>query len=145
MTPLPSFEHQDVNTKILVQLSNKLDACQHCKAIMFIDWKIKEDTVVQPDVSVICKPNFGKFLNVTPALIFEIISPSTAQKDRFVKYELYQEAKVKYYVLVDIVQKAVEVFELNEDEYELVSKLSTDNFLFHLEACQLNFEFSGIW
>jgi Uma2 family endonuclease len=144
MNPSPSFEPQDMTTKFLAQLYNKLTNHQHCKAIMFIDWKIKEDTVVQPDVSVICKPNFGKFLNVTPTLIFEIQFPATAQKDRFVKYELYQEAGVKYYVLVDIV-KTVEVFELKEGEYELVSTRSTDTFPFNLEACQLEMEFSKIW
>ena len=145
MSPLPSFEHQDVNTKIIGQFYAKLAQCEHCKPMIFIDWKIKEDTVVQPDVSVICKPNFGKFLNVTPTLIYEIISPSTAQKDRFVKYELYQEAGVKYYVLIDIVKKTAEVFELKEGEYEFVSRLSTDNFLFDLDTCLLNFDFSSIW
>jgi Uma2 family endonuclease len=94
---------------------------------------------------VICKPNFGKFLNVTPTLIFEIISPSTAQKDRFVKYELYRNAGVKYYVLVDIVKKTAEIFELKEGEYTLVSTCSTNNFIFDLETCGLEMEFSKIW
>jgi Uma2 family endonuclease len=145
MTPSPSFDHQDVNTKIIGQLYVKLAQCMHCRPMIFIDWKITEDTVVQPDVSVICKPNFGKFLNVTPSLIFEILSPATAQKDRFVKYELYQLAGVKYYVLIDIIKKTAEVFELKEGEYELVSKLSTENFLFDLDTCKVDFEFSTIW
>jgi Uma2 family endonuclease len=145
MTPSPSFEHQDVNTRIIGELYIKLASCNHCKPMIFIDWKMKEDTVVQPDVSVICKPNFGKFLNVTPTLIFEILSPATAQKDRFVKYELYQEADVKYYVLVDINKKTAEVFELKEGEYEQVAKLNTENFLFDLDACKLDFDFSRIW
>jgi Uma2 family endonuclease len=145
MTPSPSFEHQNVNTRIVGELYVKLAQCEHCRPMIFIDWKITEDTVVQPDVSAICKPNFGKFLNVTPTLIFEILSPATAQKDRFVKYELYRDAGVKYYVLVDIVKKTAEVFELKEGEYELVSTLGTDNFLFDLEACKLEMEFSKIW
>ncbi len=145
MSPSPSFEHQDVNTKILVQVSNKLNRCQHCKAIMFIDWKMDEDTVVQPDVSVICKPNTGKFLTVTPALIFEILSPASAQKDRFVKYELYQHAGVKYYVLVDITKRTAEIFELINGAYELIQKVSTEAVDFDLENCDLQVEFEKIW
>ncbi len=145
MMPSPSFEHQDVNTKILAQCSNRLINYGHSKAIMYVDWKINEDTVVQPDVSVICKPNFGKFLNVTPTLIFEILSPSTAQKDRFVKYELYQGAGVKYYVLVDINKQGVEIYELKNGEYELVSKISSGDFVFDLEFCNITIAFSSIW
>jgi len=56
---------------------------------------------LQPDNSIICHQASGPFLNQAPKLIFEILSPSTAAKDRTVKYEIYQSQGVKYYIIVD--------------------------------------------
>jgi Uma2 family endonuclease len=51
-----------------------------------LDYKIAEDTVVQPDVLVIGTPPLNsKVLEQTPALVAEVLSPSTALKDRNLK------------------------------------------------------------
>ncbi len=61
------------------------------------------DTVVVPDISIICDKNKinKRGCKGAPDMIIEILSPSTARYDRFVKFNLYQRAKVKEYWIVD--------------------------------------------
>jgi Uma2 family endonuclease len=144
MTPLPSLEHQDINLNICYQLKQRLEDCPGCKVYMPVDWRVNDDTVVQPDVSVTCHQESSlNYLNTPPVMIFEILSPSTALKDRNIKYRLYEDKGVKYYIIVDISQKSVEIFELINGSYQKVSE--NGNFLFHLNNCQVNFDFKKIW
>ncbi|MCP5053770.1 MAG: Uma2 family endonuclease, partial [bacterium] len=102
MTPSPRKKHQWINTEIIWQLRTQLNDCKECNVLMPVDWPITENTVVQPDILVVCGESMeGAKLENTPVVIFEILSPSTAKKDRGLKYELYQNAGVKYYCIVD--------------------------------------------
>ena len=61
------------------------------------------DTVVQPDLVVICdRDRIKKFgLWGAPDLAVEILSPSTSGRDLRVKFNLYQRAGVKEYWVID--------------------------------------------
>ncbi len=69
--------------------------------------------VVQPDVFVICdRHNLndkGKYLG-TPALVVEVLSPSTRSKDIIKKLELYKSCGVKEYWIVDPIHEQVHVY-----------------------------------
>ena len=147
MTPLPSIKHQRVNGFIYAQLLSLLAGCRNCEVLMPVDWKVNENTVLQPDVSVICKPIMHKnYLNFAPAVVFEIISPSSAVKDRNVKFEIYQNEKVRYYVLVDAEQDGAEVFELVNETYVKRIETNKDVFTFNLDKdCKVQFDFAQIW
>lgn len=75
--------------------------------------------VVQPDLIVICdKENIdreGKYKG-TPALVAEVLSPSTRRKDLAVKLELYLECGVKEYWAVDPTKRQVTVYALENQE-----------------------------
>ena len=77
----------------------------------------KIDTVVQPDICVIC--DLSKIDDRgccgAPDLIFEILSPSTFKKDVTEKFALYEEYGVKEYWIVHPKDKAITVFLLQED------------------------------
>jgi len=77
----------------------------------------KIDTVVQPDICVICdlsKLDEGGCCGA-PDMIVEILSPSTLKKDVTEKFALYEESGVKEYWIVHPKDKAVTVFLLQED------------------------------
>jgi len=144
MSPAPSYRHQDINAEIISELRTQLRACEKCKAMMPIDWQIDEETVVEPDVSVICKPVTGKKLLFAPTAIFEILSPSTERKDRTVKFELYQAQRVKYYVLVDPENEKAELFLLDEEGiYQAIPTSETLHFDF--EGCAAELNMREIW
>ena len=146
MSPAPIPEHQRVSVKLITRFEIALDSCKNCEVYMPLDWKIEDDTIVQPDMLIVCKPIYKKFLDFPPTLVVEVLSPSTASKDRGEKMELYQSQKVKYYLIVDTKFKKIEIYQFIADKYDLVA-ITPDNFLFNFEdaTCSANVNFLDIW
>ena len=122
--------------------------CKNCRALLPVDWKIAEDTVVQPDNSVICyEPQNEAYITKAPKIIFEILSKSTAKKDKGLKYDLYEREGVKYYIIVDTKEKIAKVYELNTGRYIKVCDASDESVVFKVDECEseLRFDFSKIW
>ena len=77
------------------------------------------DTMVEPDISVVCDP--GKLDDIgckgAPDLVIEILSPTTQRHDRVTKFNLYLQAGVREYWIVDPAGKSVQVFVLDDGRY----------------------------
>ena len=77
------------------------------------------DTVVQPDLCVIC--DLGKIdrrgCNGAPDMVVEVLSPSTAKKDLNEKFNLYEEAGVKEYWVIFPDSQAINVYLLQDGKY----------------------------
>ncbi len=147
MSPARVPAHQTVNANLYVIFKEALKTdCEKCKVYIPIDWKIAEDTVVQPDVLIVCDKIIKKYLDFPPVLIVEVLSPSTASKDRGEKMELYQSQKVKYYLIADPQFKKIEVYELNiNNVYEPIA-VDPALFTFHFkENCTAEVSFINIW
>jgi len=150
MSPAPSVEHQSISQMIAYELQRNLKQknCRECRALLPVDWQIAEDTVVQPDNLVVCgTPQWQKKLTTTPALVFEIISPSTSQKDRGIKYRLYEEAGVRWYCIVSPLTKSVEIYRLENGKYVAAFEAEEgSSFTFDLAGeCKIDFDFSGLF
>ena len=116
--------HQEIITALLAQLYNYLEG-KKCKvypapfAVRLFeradDRPEDVDTMVGPDLSVVCDP--GKLDDIgckgAPDLIIEVLSPSTQCHDRLTKYNLYERAGVPEYWIVSPNEKAVQVFLLD--------------------------------
>ncbi len=148
MSPSPTNKHQLVSANISIQLNDLLKDCNECQAFMALDWRIKDDNdnnVFCPDNSVVCKPVNGDYIEAAPELIFEILSPSTAGKDKEIKYIIYQHHSVKYYVIADFEKMKAEIYILENGKYKLALETTNDDFTFDLGKCRINFDFSSIW
>ena len=77
------------------------------------------DTLVEPDVSVVCDPSKldDTGCKGAPDLVLEVLSPSTTRHDRFTKFKLYQRAGVREYWIIDPADKSVQVFVLEDGHY----------------------------
>lgn len=114
VTPSPRALHQQVTVRLLQALSNNLD--RHLVDVLFtspadISWS--PDTLVQPDVFVVALEEARTLdwaRTRTLLLSIEVLSPSTARRDRFTKRRLYQEVGVGAYWVVDADARAVEVW-----------------------------------
>jgi Uma2 family endonuclease len=146
MSPAPIPAHQRVSLLLSFQFETALKTgCKKCKTYIPLDWKITEDTIVQPDLLIVCDKIEKKFLDFPPVLIVEILSPATAAKDRGLKMEIYQSQKVKYYLIADPQFKKLEVYQLLNEKYEPVS-INPDAYIFNLnEECSAEVNFSDIW
>ncbi|MGG4141707.1 Uma2 family endonuclease [Paenibacillus algorifonticola] len=79
------------------------------------------DHIVQPDLSVVCsKDQISKRgCNGAPALIIEVLSPSTALKDFNEKFNLYQKFGVQEYWIADPGNRTVHVYALQDGSYQV--------------------------
>jgi Uma2 family endonuclease len=149
MSPSPGYTHQRISQKIARLLDEALDDCASCQAVLPVDWKIADDTVVQPDNMVLCYQPEGTYLTKAPSLIFEILSPSTSSKDRITKFNLYQEEGVDYYCIVDPKTGTAKVYVLREGRYRKVLDATDETVTFTLNTlkkeCVFDFDFSRIW
>ncbi len=108
--------------------------------------QIDEDTIVQPDNLVIChRPEVDQYITEAAELIFEILSKSTAQKDTGLKFELYQQKAVNYYIIVDPDHKIASAYGLQGGRLEKICDDYDDVVNFNLSACKIDFDFSKIW
>ena len=145
MSPAPIPQHQRVSLLLSMRFENSFSKCKYCKVFPPLDWKIKEDTIVQPDLLIVCDKIEKKFLDFPPVLVVEILSPSTASKDRGEKMELYQSQKVKYYLIVDPQFKKLEIYEYINTQYEPVSvNPEMYHFILH-DNCTADVNFLDIW
>jgi len=144
MAPSPLVSHQNINGRIFYQLSSKLENCPKCSPLFEIDWQISDDTIVKPDSLVICYEPKEK-LTLAPDIIFEVISKSTARRDETLKFQLYQDEGVKYYIMVYPEEKKAKVYKLYEYKYVKIGDFSHENYLFELDGCSIDFDFGFIW
>lgn len=131
MSPSPRRRHQEISAVIYGYLNASLKG-KACK-VYYAPFDVRMvknkgqadeniDTVVQPDISIICDPSklddYGCI--GAPDLIVEILSPGNKKYDEVYKYQLYEENGVKEYWIVDPESKSVKVYLLNSDKYELI-------------------------
>lgn len=117
----PSSRHQEVCFELGRQFGNFLEGKQ-CRVypapfgvrLFEQDGNLPEDvdTMVEPDISVVCDRNkIDKHgCKGAPDLIIEVLSPSTRRHDRLVKLNLYQQAAVREYWIADPDTQSVQVF-----------------------------------
>lgn len=117
----PSGIHQEILVELTRQLANFLEGkkCRVYPAPFGVRLFEKKgdnpeeiDTMVEPDISVICDRNKldEQGCKGAPDLVIEILSPSSLRHDRLVKLNLYQKAGVREYWIVDPEYQAVQVF-----------------------------------
>ncbi len=148
MSPAPSPRHQWIVLNIGSELRSaiKKSKCKHCKVYDFIDVKIEEDTILQPDASIVCKPIAKNYLDFSPSLVVEILSESTVLKDRITKFNIYERFGIKYYLIVDTEKEVVEIYSLQDSKYILQQFSQDSPFTFCLsDDCKIEVIIKNIW
>ena len=119
----PSCAHQEVISGLLYQLYGYLRG-KPCRVFAApFDVRLNpdhgDDTVVQPDLLVVCDPSKldSKSCVGAPDLVIEILSPSTAMLDKVLKYRKYLQAGVREYWIVDPGDRTVIVNILHDNGY----------------------------
>ncbi len=126
MTAAPYRQHQKVSGELFRQISMYLfdKECEVYAApfdVRLPQADVRDEdinTIVQPDIVVVCDNDKldKRGARGAPDLVIEIISPSSASRDRKIKRDLYERHGVKEYWLVNYIEKTVEVYLLNEDK-----------------------------
>jgi Uma2 family endonuclease len=109
--PSPRFGHQEIAKRILFALSGHVEAWRLQMAPL--DVHIDNWNILQPDVLVLAehgRPAPDEWVEVPPLLVVEVLSPSTAARDRLQKLRIYLGAGVKEVWLVDPGSETIEVW-----------------------------------
>ena len=113
----PNTYHQSILMELAKQIAVFMTGKQ-CKVFpapfdvrLFYDGDENDDTVVQPDISVICdRSKLGKEgCHGAPDLIVEILSPSNTAIEMQEKFRLYREAGVREYWIIDPEHKTLHI------------------------------------
>ncbi len=141
-----TIRHQTISGSIARYLYEAIIECEACQALLPVDWKIDDSTVVQPDNLIICHtPTNEAYIKKAPKVIFEILSKSTAVVDKNLKYELYEKEGVSYYIIVDPNESIAKVYELKDGRYIKLCDAYEDSVDFDLNECAFTFDFAKIW
>ena len=129
----PSLKHQIVSDNLTMFFKNFLRG-KVCMAISApFDVRLNADTyddiVVQPDLMVVCdrdKLANGKSCVGAPDLIIEILPPSNNLREMLKKMEMYRNAGVREYWVVDPDSETAQVYLLRNGEYVVRNYVETD-------------------
>lgn len=129
MSPAPTSQHQHLTTAIssgIFQfLKNK--TCKVFSApfdVSLPDASGINNTVVQPDITVVCDQSKIKQdgCHGAPDLVVEVISKSSVKKDLHEKFTVYEHARVKEYWIVNPNDRSLIIFLLDATGHYLPSK-----------------------
>ena len=116
MTPAPVTRHQRISKRLEMALMPILEHAGHgelFRAPYLVEFPGTGDRV-QPDILFVSSERRGiigeKAVLGAPELVVEILSPSTAHRDRGIKLDLYARRGVREYWIVDPVEDVVDVW-----------------------------------
>ncbi|MDR2028022.1 MAG: Uma2 family endonuclease [Treponema sp.] len=121
----PTDSHQAILAELTRQMGNYLQG-KPCRVRpapydvrLFYAEDGSDDTVVQPDISVICdeKKRGPEGCRGAPDLVVEILSPSNTADEYVRKFNLYMKAGVREYWIVAPASKTVQSFVLHNNAY----------------------------
>lgn len=125
MSPAPRKQHQRLTLKLAKDIDSFLEG-KPCEAyiapfdVFLTDESDEADTVVQPDVLVVCDPDKVQDDGVhgAPDLVAEVLSDSTAFKDLTQKKAAYERAGVKEYWVLNPESCSILLFVLENGRYK---------------------------
>ena len=112
VSPAPIPRHQRAIVRLCVLLDGVCPA-DHEVFVSPLDWRPDHRTSLEPDLLVVAKDRIGeKNIQQNPAIVVEVLSPSSRRYDRLLKFARYAEAGIPQYWIVDPNQPSVEVYDL---------------------------------
>lgn len=122
----PSFQHQNLSSLLHIAIGSYIQAnhgtCKVLAAPFAVNLDAQDHNWVEPDLSVIC--NREKLTERgclgAPDLIIEIVSPSSRKMDYRTKHNLYANAGVREYWIVDPEKEKTVLYRFEEDEAPVI-------------------------
>ena len=128
MTPAPLTQHQEILTNLMVLIGGYVS--NHRLGKLFsapTDVVLSMTDTVQPDILFVSTNRLQtvavKNVVAIPDLIVEIVSPSSAQRDREEKRRLYERYELPEYWIVDPEPQTVELFLYFDNHLNLIENL----------------------
>lgn len=146
-----SYEHNVIEDNIRVELGSFLKG-KKCRSLgSNLRVHIQKNTLyTYPDVLIVCGE--PKFLDdafdtlLNPSVLFEILSPSTANYDKGTKFELYRDIEsLEEYILVNSTRVHVEFYQRNADLSWTLTEYKSQTDHFELKTIQKTMSLTEIY
>jgi Uma2 family endonuclease len=134
MSPGPNRKHQEIVGEMHLALGNFLHQ-KPCKVFLSpfdvrlpVSSKVgKHDTVVQPDITVVCDEQKldQQGCMGAPDIVIEILSPGNSKREMKDKFDIYQESKITEYWLIDPIREFAIIYTLDDQENYVGSRTYT--------------------
>ncbi len=110
-----------MHTVINNYIKSKSGSCRVYPAPFTVKLKADKKTIVEPDISVICDQDKLTDRGCTGAQdwIIEIVSPGNSSHDYVLKLNLYADAGVREYWIVDSHRERIFVYHLEQEHFEV--------------------------
>lgn len=145
MSPAPMINHQAIAAAMIRELSNNIENCDKCLVLGEADWKLSNETVLRPDVVLICDETHEAYMTKSPEIIIEIISKSTAKRDENYKFDIYEKEKVKYYIIIYPDDLKAKVYKIEDSKYDKQGDFSLESYEFEETLCKVSIDFSKVF
>ena len=123
----PSRIHQEIlnyiNNEIYNYIKSNNGSCKVYPAPFAVKLFKDKKTIIEPDISVICDKNklTDRGCSGAPDWIIEIVSPSNPSHDYVYKLNLYADAGVREYWIVNPMIELVYIYYLEENNFKAIS------------------------
>jgi len=148
VTPSPRPRHQRVSKRLQRQLEEYFEGRDIGEVFNApVDVILGRHDVVVPDLLVVTEASqvTERAIEGSPALIIEILSPSTTNRDRTLKSRRYAEKRVPHYWIVDSARKSIECYRLKTVGYERVVTGKGTTHLEHPDFPRLRIDLAALW
>ena len=138
MTPPAGYPHGSVGAALLVAIDAHVRLREAGRVLDSSQgYELPSGDTVEPDVSFVSHerwsagpaPEEGKFLRIVPDLVVEVLSPTTASRDRGEKKAIYERAGVRELWLVDVRARRVTRLVLGEGRFDVGTSFEEDETL----------------
>ncbi len=145
MSPSSMFSHQALSSLIIQSIGESLRACKQCMVVSEMDYKIADDTILRPDIALVCGQTSGAYIKKSPELIVEIVSKSSTTRDEKIKFALYQAEKIPYYILLYPEDFKAKIYQLHNHQYEKITDILEGSFDFKELHCEVKIDFDFLF
>jgi len=145
MAPAPMIKHQSLAYRLAMLLANETENCNRCDVFGEEDWKISDDTVLRPDVVLVCDEPNDMYITKAPEIVVEIISKSTAKKDEKYKFDIYESEKVPYYIIVYPNENIAKIYKLENNKYQKEGDFFNQLYKFENTTCKPTIDFEKLF
>jgi Uma2 family endonuclease len=144
IAPSPVKNHQNLVAMFAYELNRNFLNCEECEVLVEEDWIVEEDTVLKPDVSVVCNEQ-NDYITKAPEIIVEVVSKFRAKRDEKVKFEIYEKEMVKYYILAYPEFLKAKVYKNENGKFKKIGDFTNEKLKITDTSCEGEIDFDTIF
>lgn len=126
----PTLRHQRITRRLFLRLNAEASRAGGEVFFSGIGVVVAEDIVLESDIAVVLRPvsqaDVDRGLEAPPDLVVEVLSPSTADRDRSFKADQYARRGVREYWLVSPEAETIEILVLRDGTWALHARPGRD-------------------